>query len=200
MQALRAASAAFVAGLLVAACGGGPAPKKECTPSTCQGCCDESGECLAGTALFACGAGGESCVACEANQVCTMGGCGLIAGGDYDASFPDRPDASVRYDAGVFMPGDAGATMDAGTMDAGPMMVSYSAQVQPIFDSRCDACHAWTYDTVVNVNGRITPGNLTASAIYQRCLSGDMPRNAGMLTQTQLNLIRDWILSGAPRN
>lgn len=200
MQPLRVAAAAFLAGLLAASCGGGPAPKRDCTPANCQGCCDESGECLSGSALFACGAGGEACVACEANQVCSMGACGLIAGGDYDGSFPDKPDAAVRLDAGTFMPSDAGTPVDAGTMDAGPMNVSYSAQVQPIFDSRCDSCHSWNYDTVVGVNGRITPGNLSASAVYQRTLSGDMPRNGGMLTTTQLNLIRDWILNGAPRN
>jgi hypothetical protein len=80
------------------------------------------------------------------------------------------------------------------------MMVSYSAQVQPIFDSRCDACHSWNYDNLVGVNGRVTASNLSASAVYQRTLSGDMPRSGGPLTQTQLNLLRDWILNGAPRN
>lgn len=201
MSPLRAALLAFALGFVAASCGPAEAPKKVCDPGSCSGCCDEFGECLSGTAVFACGAGGSACVACAANQACEAGACALFVGGDYDASFPDNPDAAVRLDAGVFKPGDAGSTAtDAGTGDAGPMMVSYSAQVQPIFDSRCDACHAWNYDTVVNVNGRITPSNLTASAIYQRTLSGDMPRSGGPLTQTQLNLIRDWILNGAPRD
>jgi hypothetical protein len=91
--------------------------------------------------------------------------------------------------------------MDAGMTDAGPQNVSYSAQIQPIFDSRCDACHQWNYDTIVNQNGRITPGNVNASAIYTRTLSGDMPRGGGApLTATQQLLIRDWILNNAPRN
>ncbi len=201
MSALRAALVAFSLSVLAAACGPTMAPQKTCDPGSCAGCCDEFGECVSGTAVFACGGGGSACVACAANETCEAGACARFVGGDYDASFPDAPDAAVRLDAGVFMPGDAGTTpADAGATDAGPMNVSYSAQVQPIFDARCDSCHAWNYDTIVGVNGRITPGNLSASALYQRCLSGDMPRGAGPLTTTQLNLLRDWILNGAPRN
>jgi hypothetical protein len=192
----------FSLGLLAASCGQTMTPTKSCSPSTCQGCCTETGDCLVGTAVFECGTGGEACMACQANQVCRGGVCGLFEDGDYDASFPDRPDASIRYDAGVYHPPDSGVVMmDAGTGDAGPQNVSYSAQVQPIFDSRCDACHQWNYDTIVNQNGRITPGNLNASAIYTRTLSGDMPRGGGApLTATQQLLIRDWILNNAPRN
>lgn len=194
----------FLAGLMGStAVSCGPAmQQKSCSAATCQGCCAESGDCLAGTAVFECGTGGEACLSCAANQACQAGACGPFETGDYDASFPDRPDGSVRLDAGVFMPSDGGVvTSDAGTVDAGPMNVSYSAQVQPIFDARCDACHTWSYDTIVNMAGRITPANLNASAIYLRTLSGDMPRGGGApLTGTQQNLIRDWILNGAPRN
>jgi|GEM_PF-5658754 hypothetical protein len=196
----------FLAGLLVSSafsCGPAAAPQKSCSVASCaEGCCSETGDCLAGTAVFECGTGGAACVACAANEVCQAGACGLFSDGDYDASFPDNPDGSIRYDAGVYRPPDSGVVvMDAGMTDAGPANVSYSAQVQPIFDGRCDACHSWNYDTIVNVNGRVTPGNLNASAIYTRTLSGDMPRGGGApLTGTQQNLIRDWILNGAPRN
>ena len=202
-------SRVFVCGVLLgvvgsfsASCGGPQAPTKSCSAASCQGCCSEAGDCLGGTAVFECGAGGEACVACQANQVCSAGACRLFENGDYDASFPDRPDASVRLDAGVYMPPDSGTgTSDAGAGDAGPANVSYSAQVQPIFDARCDACHSWSYDAIVGVNGRITAGNLNASGIYTRTQSGDMPRGgAGPLTGTQVGLIRDWILNGAPRN
>lgn len=110
---------AFVVGFVISflvACG--PAPKT-CGPGNCTGCCDENGECLAGTALFECGSGGNACVKCEANLVCSAGACGLIDGGDYDGNFPGDPDASFR-DAGVYDAGprpDAG--VDAGTPDAG---------------------------------------------------------------------------------
>lgn len=193
----------FAGGLwlaLSAACGPVKPADKVC-PADCAGCCSDQGDCLAGTAVFECGTGGASCVACAANQVCLAGACQNFENGDYDASFPDAPDGSVNRDAGIYMPpGDAGTTVDAGTVDAGPMMVSYSAQVQPIFDSRCDACHQWNYDSIVNNNGRIVPGNLNASAIYTRTLSGDMPRQGGPITSTQQTLLRDWILNGAPRN
>jgi hypothetical protein len=191
-----------VVGLFVSSCGPVQPASKNCSAATCQGCCSETGDCLAGTAVFECGTGGEACVACAANQACQVGVCALFENGDYDASFPDAPDASVRWDAGVYMAPDSGSVVpDAGTVDAGPMNVSYSAQVQPIFDSRCDACHAWSYDSIVNQNARITPSNLNASAIYTRTLSGDMPRGGGApLTGTQQVLLRDWILNGAPRN
>lgn len=201
MQALRVFVVSFLAGAVMAACGPAPTPTKSCSAETCEGCCSESGDCLAGTAVFECGAGGEACVACSSNQVCQAGACGLFENGEYDAHFPDRPDASIRYDAGVFMAPDSGVVIsDAGMTDAGPMNVSYSAQVQPIFDARCDACHQWSYDVIVGVNGRIVPGNLNASGIYTRTLSGDMPRSGGPLTGTQQVLLRDWILNGAPRN
>lgn len=193
----------FVIGLAASSlvgCGGPMQMTKSCSAATCQGCCSATGDCLSGTALFQCGAGGEACATCAPNETCSSGVCSLFPNGDYDASFPDNPDGSIRYDAGVFMPPDSGMP-DAGMMgDAGPQMVSYSAQVQPIFDSRCDSCHSWNYDNTVNINGRITPNNLNASAIYTRTLSGDMPRQGGPLTSTQQNLIRDWILNGAPRN
>lgn len=128
MRTSRSLVLGFLVGVVlsvVSSCG--PAPQA-CGPSTCMGCCDENGECLAGTALLACGVGGGTCAACEANQACHAGACGLIDGGDYDANFPDRPDSSVNYDAGVFDGGsgtDAGADAgrpDGGTTDAGGMM------------------------------------------------------------------------------
>jgi hypothetical protein len=204
---MRASPRTFLLGffgglwLALSASCGPTGPSEKACPADCAGCCSDQGDCLAGTAVFECGTGGAACVACEANQVCQAGACAPFANGDYDASFPDAPDASVNPDAGVFMPGDAGTmTQDAGMTDAGPMMVSYSAQVQPIFDSRCDACHSWTYDNTVGVNGRIAPGNLNASSIYTRTLSGDMPRQGGPLTSSQQLILRDWILNGAPRN
>ncbi len=186
---------------VTASCGPTMGPAKNCSAATCEGCCSGSGDCLAGTAVFECGTGGGACVACSANEVCQAGACGLFENGEYDASFPDRPDASIRYDAGVYRPPDSGVvTVDGGT-DAGPMNVSYSAQIQPIFDARCDACHSWGYDNIVNTNGRIAPGSLNASSFYTRTLSGDMPRGGGApLTATQQTLLRDWILNGAPRN
>src|SRR5205809_731246 len=75
---------------------------KACGPGACDGCCDEAGECHAGTGLFECGNGGKACVACAANEVCADFACGLFDGGDYDAAFPFEPDGNYNLDAGVY--------------------------------------------------------------------------------------------------
>jgi hypothetical protein len=112
--------------LAVASCG---APQKMCGPSNCTGCCDETGECLGGTAVFECGTGGAVCQTCAGNEVCAAGACARFDGGDYDANFPGPRDASVSFDAGLFDAGpmpidagvDAGMMVDAGRPDAGTM-------------------------------------------------------------------------------
>lgn len=202
---IRPLSLGLLGGLLLSSsvsCGPRPVVEKSCGPDSCSGCCTDTGDCLAGTAVFECGAGGAACAACDANQSCQAGVCALFLTGDYDASFPDAPDAQVRLDAGTYVPpADAGTPpRDAGTVDAGPMMVSYARDVQPIFDAKCDACHAWSYDTIVNQNSRIVPSNLSASTIYERTRLQEMPRSGGPLTSTQQRLLGDWILNGAPRN
>jgi len=83
-----------------------------------MGCCDESGECLMGTALDECGAGGGQCIACAANQVCASGSCVRFDGGVYDASFPMDPDGNYNMDAGVYDAGRPDSGSDAG-FDAG---------------------------------------------------------------------------------
>lgn len=173
-RALVAFLAAVVAGFCVASCG---PTAKPCGPSTCaDGCCDELGECVAGTALFECGGGGTACTRCLPNQTCALGECSQVDGGDYDASFLTAPDASFDADAGVYDAGpdagndagtdagrpDAGVrdagTVDAGRPDAGTSdagldggSVSYAADIAPIFSGVCGGCHAWNYTSVVNV-------------------------------------------------
>lgn len=191
----------FLAGVAIS-CGAQAPAKPPCGADNCAGCCSDTGDCLAGTAVFECGAAGASCEVCAANQVCNAGACANFEGGDYDGSFPDAPDASVNRDAGTFNPTDGGGGgSDAGSGDAGPQNVSYSAQIQPIWDAKCDACHSWTYDNLINNNGRVVPGMPNSSTIYTRTLSADMPRGGSApLTATQQTLLRDWILNGAPRN
>ena len=78
-----------------------------------------SGECLAGTALFECGTGGNQCVACAANEVCAAGMCGLFDGGEYDAAFPMDPDGNYNLDAGVYDASRPDGGVDAGRADSG---------------------------------------------------------------------------------
>ncbi len=93
---------------------------KPCTASTCMGCCDESGECVDGTAVFECGLGGASCKACPSNQFCNAGACELFDdGGDYDAEFDPDPDGNYNLDAGVYDASVPDAGPDAGRADSG---------------------------------------------------------------------------------
>lgn len=126
---LRAFLASFCCGLLLSlapSCGAG-AP---CGPATCPGCCDGN-DCLEGTGLRECGAGGKACVACAPIEECRQGACQRFAV-DYDASFPGDPDGgALNPDAGLFDAGppgqDAGrdasvpdaSVRDAGAIDAG---------------------------------------------------------------------------------
>ena len=92
---------------------------RTCNTSTCDGCCDEAGECLDGTGLFECGIGGNACQACASNLVCSAGECVLFDGGDYDAAFPLDPDGNYNLDAGVYDASRPDAGVDAGRPDAG---------------------------------------------------------------------------------
>ncbi len=74
---------AFAFLLTTSNCGVSP---KNCTPTNCPGCCDEDGECLAGTGLFECGAAGVKCDRCEVTDSCRAGACAPLGdGGIYDA-------------------------------------------------------------------------------------------------------------------
>lgn len=45
-----------------------------CGPENCPGCC-RAGQCLSGSAVQACGAGGDACASCVLGQDCTNGVC-----------------------------------------------------------------------------------------------------------------------------
>ncbi len=65
-----------------------------CGPDTCNGCCDGNGICQPGGTAAVCGASGNACVACGANEACNAGSCGAVQavdgdGGTVDAGAPD---------------------------------------------------------------------------------------------------------------
>lgn len=64
-----ALAAAF---FLLAACG---APRPDCGPSNCSGCCSSEGECLPGNQNVACGNGGGLCDVCGFSSRCELGAC-----------------------------------------------------------------------------------------------------------------------------
>ena len=85
--------------------------------------------------------------------------------------------------------------------------IDYSTQIQPIFNSRCISCHGGagglyltSYNNVMNGGNSgdvIIPYDYTNSLLWQYVNSGYMPPSATDLTQTQIDLIAQWIDEGA---
>ena len=85
--------------------------------------------------------------------------------------------------------------------------VDYSTQIQSIFTSSCTNCHGvsgglnlTTYDNVMNGGNSgdvVIPYDYENSLLWQYVDSGEMPPNANDLTQTQVDLIAQWINEGA---
>jgi hypothetical protein len=91
--------------------------------------------------------------------------------------------------------------------------VSYAQDVQPIFDARCDRCHMGnhpsegldlgSYEAVMagSQNGPvIVPGNADDSLLIEKVLDGEMPKRGPHLTDTQIQILTDWVNAGAPNN
>ncbi|MCI0707022.1 MAG: hypothetical protein L0Y80_06025 [Ignavibacteriae bacterium] len=107
--------------------------------------------------------------------------------------------------------------------------VSFSQQIQPIFNNNgCTGCHGGngglfltqgqSYSNLVNVNAqascttikRVLPFNTAQSVLYIRISANTsdtqcgtnsrMPKDGARLPQASIDLIRDWINSGAPNN
>jgi len=100
--------------------------------------------------------------------------------------------------------------------------VSFSQDIQPIFNASCVGCHGGSgglfltagqsYDNLVNVQAqagcttemRVQPGNAGASVLYKR-VSGtscgeQMPRGGPPLSAAHIQKIMDWINQGALNN
>lgn len=100
--------------------------------------------------------------------------------------------------------------------------VSFSKDIQPIFDRNCTDCHGGnaglfldegeSYANLVNVPAtkgctperRVEPGKPSASVLIKR-LTGttcgtQMPKKAPPLPPEEIALIEQWILAGAPNN
>lgn len=65
----------------------GSCDTQPCTPETCNGCCDVTGQCLPGVTSDACGGEGAVCQSCsEPNARCSRGACG-----------PGEPNVGARF-------------------------------------------------------------------------------------------------------
>ena len=91
--------------------------------------------------------------------------------------------------------------------------VSFAKNVLPIFESSCFSCHGGdktekglnlkTYASVMvgSQNGAvITAGDAGNSLLFKFVSSGKMPKRGAKLTAEQLDVIKNWINSGAPNN
>lgn len=110
-----------------------------------------------------------------------------------------------------------GASMASSAMLLANDHIGYSKQIKPLLRERCFACHGAlkqegslrldTRDSIVRggYSGEvISPGDASASILLERIASTDVaermpPEHEGEpLTTDHINLIRDWIASGAP--
>ena len=88
--------------------------------------------------------------------------------------------------------------------------VDYSSEIQPIFDSRCTTCHSGSdaeedisltsYNNVMNGGDSgdvVIPYDHANSLLWQYINSGFMPPGTNDLTDSQVDLIAQWINEGA---
>ncbi|MDP1828963.1 MAG: thrombospondin type 3 repeat-containing protein [Archangium sp.] len=111
MRALGLAAVLFLSGC---AC-----DSQRCTPQTCQGCCDSSNKCQAGSSAQACGASANVCVTCTPVQQCQLGVCttAVVGGGGGGGSTGGGGGASTGGGGGGSTGGGGGGiTSDAGVL------------------------------------------------------------------------------------
>jgi hypothetical protein len=107
---------------------------------------------------------------------------------------------------------ELGASGQSGDEPSGP--ISFAADVMPIFEQSCRACHGslggWdssTYESVMESGEHapvIIPGDPENSLVLQKMLGtqsvgGIMPPG-GLLPDSKVQVIFDWIAAGAPDN
>ena len=85
--------------------------------------------------------------------------------------------------------------------------VDYSSQIQPIFNLACTQCHGnaaglnlSSYENIMlgsNNGDMVVPYDHVQSELWQRVNSGQMPPGNNDLSDTQVDLIAQWIDEGA---
>jgi mono/diheme cytochrome c family protein len=92
--------------------------------------------------------------------------------------------------------------------------VSFSTDVMPIFEADCIICHgslggwdASTYDSVMETGNNapvVIPGDAENSLLAQKMVGtqtiGNIMPPAGLLPEHEIQIILDWIETGAPEN
>jgi len=147
-----------------------------------------------------------------------IGGLILAGCGTQTASGPaetQAPQSSGSVAAEVVAPtevsqGTAPTETSAGAATAS---VSFSKDVLPILESRCFNCHGGervgnglrlgSYEDVLagSENGPvIVPGDAAHSLLVELVTNQKMPKRGPKLTPPQVQLITEWVNSGAPNN
>ena len=91
--------------------------------------------------------------------------------------------------------------------------VSYSKDVYPIFEASCIKCHGvekvsrgldmTSYEKTMtgSVKGPVViPGDADNSPLVKLSVEGKMPKQGTKLTPEQIEIVRNWVLQGAPNN
>lgn len=91
--------------------------------------------------------------------------------------------------------------------------VSFGYNIVDIFQRNCNSCHGFNYGNTVNAatsfsctgNTRVVASDTSSSYIYTKIKTASPPcgsvmPTSGQMSATQVKLIRDWILQGAPNN
>jgi hypothetical protein len=94
--------------------------------------------------------------------------------------------------------------------NAPPQAVSYSGDLQPIWDQNCtkSGCHDGAHDPLLTpaesynaimAGGFVNTAIPTESILYQVLQGGSMPPT-GKLPSADIQMVLDWIKNGAPNN
>lgn len=85
-----------------------------------------------------------------------------------------------------------------GSLSSSSTGATLAQKAKAIFDSKCNACHAFANSTDMVNLGLIVPGDLANSKIYQRLINDTMPQGGPALDAASKQVVFDWISSGAP--
>lgn len=91
--------------------------------------------------------------------------------------------------------------------------ITYTKDIQPIFQSRCASCHIGKAKSAgLNLGSYaslmagsedgpvIIAGDAGQSYLVEKITAGEMPKRGPKLTPAQIQLITDWVNAGAPNN
>jgi mono/diheme cytochrome c family protein len=91
--------------------------------------------------------------------------------------------------------------------------ISYTKDIQPIFQSRCASCHIGkaksaglnlgSYKSLMagSEDGPvIVPRDAGQSYLVEKITAGEMPKRGPKLTPAQIQLITDWVNAGSQNN